>query len=29
MDILKPFPKGSFKITTPIQQNFDELLGAT
>lgn len=28
LDILRPFPKDSFKITPPIQQNFDELLGA-
>ena len=28
LDILQPFPKNSFSIMPPIQQNFDELLGA-
>lgn len=28
LDILRPFPKNSFSIMPPIQQNFDEMLGA-
>lgn len=28
LDILRSFPEGSFCIMPPIQQNFDELLGA-
>lgn len=28
LDILRPFPKGSFRIMPPIQTGFDELLGA-
>lgn len=28
LDILRRFPKGSFSIMPPIQQNFDALLGA-